>query len=333
MRDRLFRWKRRAPGRFLFRTWANNKVRLMMGSRQAAAILVALAVCASQASAALFSENFNDGLAGSRWSVVSQQDVTGSNPPDGNVNLAFDYSILGLANPSGGDTIGGYIRTNLTNQPGDEGESYSIYPNGQSFSGNFFVQMDMIVYNESLGGQTEFGMAGVFLDNANPVSPYQNGAKGGPLALEYSGDGFTTDDLFVFKEGTASTNGAMSLGSYDNVPTGTIPGFETGVIGSRGPAPAATAVKGSWVKVRIESTGTQVKFLLNGTVVNTYDNSGGHYTAGNILISSVDPFNSVSTQASGVIVDNIVVGVPEPAAGVLAVAALGMLPIARRRER
>jgi hypothetical protein len=107
MRDRLFRWKRRAPGRFLFRTWANNKVRLMMGSRQAAAILVALAVCASQASAALFSENFNDGLAGSRWSVVSQQDVTGSNPPDGNVNLAFDYSSVGLATPSGGDTIRG----------------------------------------------------------------------------------------------------------------------------------------------------------------------------------------------------------------------------------
>lgn len=284
----------------------------------------------SPACSAIFVENFNDGLASTRWSVVSQQESSGMSPPDGSVNFAFDYSALGISNPSHGDTIGARIRTNLTNQPGNEGESFSIFPKDQTVSGRFFVELDMLVFNEAVGGQTEYGMVGVFLDNANPISPYQFGSKGGPLAWQYSGDGFTPDDLWVFKDGSGASTGAMSLGTYDSIPAGTIPGFETGISSARGSAPAATAVTGSWVKVRIESDGTTIKWRLNGAVIDSYDNSSGHYTSGNILIGGVDPFNSVSSAATGVIVDNVVICVPEPPTVILALAAVAGLGSRRR---
>jgi hypothetical protein len=287
---------------------------------------------------ALFSENFNDGQAAGRWSVVSQQELRvppPTLPPDGAVNFAFDYSSLGLANPSGAsDSTGAYIRVNLTDQAGNEGESYSIFPTGKSFSGPFFLEFDMIVYNEqTTPNATEYGMAGVFLDNANPVSPYQNGSSGGPLAWKYSGDGWTSGDLAVFREGTPASTGFVSLGSYDSIPQNSIPGVRTGMTSSRGPAPPDTHPKGSWVKVRIESTGSTVKWLLNGTLVDAYDNTAGHYTAGNILIGASDPFNSVSPQPTGVIVDNVVVGVPEPTGLVPAIIMeLAVIALARSRH-
>jgi hypothetical protein len=281
-------------------------------------VLLGVSLVSSSLDAALFSEDFNDGQAASRWSVVSQQELRvppPTLPPDGAVNFAFDYSALGLANPRGpGDTTGAYIRVNLTDQPGNEGEAYSIFPTGKSFSGPFFLEFDMIVYNEqTTPNATEYGMAGVFLNNASPVSPYQNGSSGGPLAWMYSGDGWTTSDLGVFREGSPASTGFVSLGSYDSIPQNSIPGFQTGVTSSRGPAPVGGPhAKGSWVKVRIESTGPTVKWFLNGTLVDAYDNSAGHYTAGNILIGAADPTNTVGPQPTGVVVDNVVVGVPEP---------------------
>jgi hypothetical protein len=83
------------------------------------------------------------------------------------------------------------------------------------------------------------------------------------------------------------------------------------------------------VKVRIQSVGSTINWYLNGALVNSYDNSGGFYTAGNIFLGATDPFNSVNA-AGGTIVDNIVV-VPEPTTVMLC--AIGVLALASRRRR
>jgi hypothetical protein len=287
-----------------------------------------------------FSENFNDGNAASRWSVAVQTESTAlpTTGPDGSVNFAFDYSTLGIPSPPGGsDTTGAFIQVNNTDQEGDEGETYIIYPNGQSFFGNFAVTADMFVWNDlgaSGAGTTELGMIGAFLNNADPVAPYQWGTEGGPLAWIYSGEGGSTADLAAFKEGNASSTGYIALNDYNAVAAGSIPGFETGVSSASGPAPDATP-NGSWVKVRLESTGSTVNWFLNGALVDSYNNSGGFYTAGNIFLGLTDPFNSVNL-AGGVVIDNVAV-VPEPASSVLCVlcslAALMRRPMRRSPQR
>lgn len=299
-------------------------------------------VVSGSVSASTLIEDFNDGLAATRWSVAVQIENT-ADPgrlPDGTVNLAFDYSTLGIANPNGGsDTIGAFIQVNNTDQTGDEGETYIIYPNAFSVSGKFKVYADMFVYNDGGAGTTELGMIGAFLDNSVPIAPYQWGSEGGPLAWIYSGEGGSTADFARFAEGTPDPNGDRlvnpdgltgytALADYNTVPAGTIPGFETGVAGAFGPAAAANP-RGSWVKVGIESDGTMIDWYVNGVLVNSYDNSGGFYTAGNIFFGATDPFNSTNA-GGGTIIDNVVV-VPEPAsAGLMMLGLVGMFAGWRR---
>ena len=305
----------------------------MIQLRAAVLALLALAAISPARAQTVFMDDFGDGFAASRWSVAVQTEATAlsSTGPDGSVNFNFDYSTLGVpAAPGGSDTIGAFIQVNNTNQEGDEGETYVIYPNGQNFSGNFVLTADMFVWNDlgqSGGGTTELGMAGAFLDNADPVAPYQWGTRGGPLAWIYSGEGGSTADLAVFKEGNATATGYMAISDYNAWPADSIPGFETGVAGSGGPAPDDSP-NGSWVKVRVESAGSTINWYLNGALVNSYDNSGGFYTSGNIFLGTTDPFNSVNP-AGGTIIDNVVV-VPEPASMLLL--ALGAVTafIARR---
>ena len=177
-------------------------------------------------------------------------------------------------------------------------------------------------------------MIGVFLDNTQPVAPYQWGTEGGPLAWIYSGEGGSTADLAVFKEGGPAATGYMPLADYDAVPANSIPGFETGVIGSRGPATSSgVGINGSWVQVRIESSGSTINWYLNGALVDSYDNSGGFYSAGNIFLGTTDPFNSVN-RAGGTIIDNVVVEdmvVPEP--GTLTLLTIGVLGLGCRARR
>jgi hypothetical protein len=292
-------------------------------------------IATTSASAALLSEDFNDGAASTRWSVAVQTESTAepTTLPDGSVNFAFDYSTLGIANPTGGaDTIGAFIQVNNTDQTGDEGETYVIFPNGFNVSGKFVLKANMFVYNDegvTGGGTTELGMAGVFLNNADPIAPYQWGSGGGPLAWIYSGEGGSTADLATFEEGAVGDTGYVALADYNTVPAGSIPGFETGASGASGPA--GTNVSGAWVDVRIESDGTTINWFLNDALVDSYDNSGGFYTSGNIFLGTTDPFNSVNS-GGGAIIDNVSVTVPEPSTvAMTAYAVLGLFAVGRRR--
>ena len=289
---------------------------------------LALAAGASRADAQAFSENFDDAGAAGRWNIASQHERTAqpTTLPDGSVNFAFDYSTLGIAPPVGtSSTIGSFIQVNNTDQAGDEGESYVIFPKTFTLPAGYWrVDADMFVYNDGGAGTTELGMIGAYLNAADPVAPYQWGSRGGPLAWIYSGEGGSTADLARFREGTATTTGYGAISDYNTVPAGTIPGFETGATGAGGPAPDASP-RGTWVDVTIENVNGQVSWYLNGALIETYDNTARFYSDGTFFLGATDPFNSVNA-GGGTIIDNIVVTVPEPASlTLLGLAALRLL--------
>lgn len=301
----------------------------------ALALGVALGATSQVAYGQAFTEDFNDGLAGSRWTIVSQQEIDATDPEaingDGSVNFNFNYSSLGIPNPSGNsDSIGAYIQVNNTDQAGNEGESYSIFPNLFDLpNADWRIDVDMFVYNDGSAGTSEFGHIGAYLNRANPVSPYQFGTNGGPLAWEYSGEGGAANDIATFENGGPGNTGFVGLGDYETIAAGSIPGFQTGAALAVGPAESDP--RGSWVAVAIEQTGSTISWSLNGVVVDSYDNSGGTYTSGTFLLGAQDPFNS-SNLGTGAILDNVVVTVvPEP--GSLALLGLAGLCVLRRRQR
>lgn len=286
------------------------------------------------ASAQIFTENFNDGNGASRWSSAYQLESTRDpgTTADGNVDYAFDYGTLGLSNPSGGsDTTGAAIKVNTTDQgPGDEGETYIIFPTGKNFSGNFKLEADLFVH-VSGSATTELGLGGLFLDNNNPVAPYQWGDAGGPLAWAYSAEGGSSADLARFAEGNATTTGYSGISDYNDVPAASIPGFQTGGAGSLGPA--GDNPNGSWVRFGIEVVGTDINWYLNGSLVDTYDNSGGFYSEdGNVFLGLTDPFNSANGD-NVLIIDNVSV-IPEPStyAMIFGLVAGAAIVVHRRRK-
>ena len=286
---------------------------------------------AGQARGAVFTETFDDGLASGRWSVASQQEATRdpSTGPDGSVNFSFDYSTLGIAAPSGSTgTIGAFVQVNNTDQVGDEGETYVIFPSSYALptSGYWRVDADMFVWNDGAAGTTELGMIGAYMNPAVPVAPYQWGDSGGPLAWIYSGEGGSTADLAHFSEGTSTTTGYSVISDYNAWPAGTIPGFETGVAGSGGPAGDNPA--GSWVDIAIEKVGDDIIWYLNGVEIDRYTNAG-FYSDGTFFLGTTDPFNS-SNAGGGAVIDNVLVTVPEPSN--LALYGLGAASLLRRRR-
>jgi len=134
-------------------------------------------------------------------------------------------------------------------------------------------------------------------------------------------------------EGSPVSTGYTFLYSCDAIPAGTIPGFETGITGAKGPSNDDENVDGSWVDVSLVSEGDSIGWYLNGVLMDTYDNSGGFYSTGEgmtFLLGIADPYNSVNAP-SGVVIDNVALTVvPEP--GSFALLGLGGLAMLRRRR-
>jgi hypothetical protein len=319
-------------------------------SRFFAVAFAAASVCASAASAAIFSENFDDGMAATRWSVPVVDAELGVF--DGTLSYNFDYSTLGVpsAPRSGGTTTGLFMEVNLTDVDAgsdpatntDEGESVGITSNVAAVpAGDFKLSMDVYFnVDNNFGGTTEYGLFGVYAVGANDPAdaglnddvPFRFGVSDGDgLAFSATGDGGAAQDFVTFSDPGNLDAGTQRFSllavNYDNIPDGSIPGVPTGTNNFPKFGP-----EDQWVDISIESAGGIISFKMNGFTLDTFDNTSGIYTGGKILLGYSDAFNSSSRgRAHWLLVDNVTL-VPEPATWALVAGSLAGLAVVRRRR-
>lgn len=268
---------------------------------------------------AQFFEDWDDGSGAARWSapIVAQEDF--GIAFDGIVDYAFDYSAIGAPSApksQGGTTIGVSMQTNLTDQcpadanciDSDEGESVGIVPlSGLADipTGDFLLTADMYLYWNGQSGSTEYGTMGVF--SRGLATPLRfNLDNGDGLAWSVDSEGDSGADILRFENPPGTE---IDLGGYEDIPDGSIPGVGTGTALQIGPF-------NQWVELAIASSGGIVSFSMNGYTINTFDNTGGQFSGGTLLIGQSDPFNSVNPGGVGAsnmaVFDNISLVVPEP---------------------
>ena len=290
----------------------------------------------------VFSEDWDDGSGSTRWSapIVAQEDP--GIAFDGNVDYAFDYSTIGAPSApgsSGGSTIGVAFGTNLTDQcptdpnctDSDEGEGVGIVPLAGladiPVGVDFTLKADAYLYWDFQSGSTEYATIGAF--SGGTASPLRFGLDNGDgLAWQVDSDGDSGTDILRYEgPGIAETG----LGGYETIPNGSIPGVETCDPGVDCPGTTPLGPQNKWVELAITNVGGMVSFSMNGYVIDTYDNTGGTFSGGTLLIGGSDPFNSVNSGNLQVF-DNVVLDVvPEPATGMLLL--LGSIGVVAARRR
>jgi hypothetical protein len=152
------------------------------------------------------------------------------------------------------------------------------------------------------------------------------------LAWSFDGDGDSATDILRFENPPGVETG---LGGWEDIPFGTIPGFNTGVPGIDFPANQFAGPANRWIEVEIESVAGLVSLKVNGVAIDTFDNTGGQFTSGSLMIGQSDPFNSVNPpdmngNTNLVVFDNIRL-VPEPGAlTLLLMSVFGWMALGRR---
>ncbi|MBA4150361.1 MAG: hypothetical protein H0X66_19800 [Verrucomicrobia bacterium] len=288
-------------------------------------LITGMAASGTNLSAQVFSDNFDNNTSASWTSVFAAPNAI----TDFTAQFAFDYgtnqfvrngvtNTIPAAPNSSGTTKGLKVTVNKDATPGPA--AVSLYPNGQTFSGNFSLKFDMWAnYNGSAYGGAEstehvsFGInhAG---DKANwPTNAPSDGVwflatTEGGSALDYralvgDGSGNPTevgDPAFPDRDGDEVKEVNATPQQPATHPLKLIfpsPQFES-----------AGAPGKEWVQVEIRQIDGMVTWLMNGYLIGEHNN--GQFfgqSSGNIMLGYMDTFAGVPNPPtdSYVIFDNV----------------------------
>jgi hypothetical protein len=283
----------------------------------------------------LFQDNF-DSTPASAWTVI------GRSAGDSAI-IGFDYSTLGIpaAPNSGGTTIGAIL---YANQPGagvpaDPTVGVSIFPTGQSFSGDYELRYDVWQnfpgpYPAGGAGSTQLTGAGI---NASGTVPVYAGA-GDALWFGATGDGGSAQDYRLYFNNTHQTATSIYAAGSQNAAAqyyidsgfGSVPvGAETTGAGTQGM---------EWHSVLIAKNGNTVTWSIDGITIATADiSAAGPFGGANIVFLQSDINSGQTTEALEAqlfgLIDNVVVAVPEPSTyALLGLGGAFLFSIARRKR-
>ncbi len=281
----------------------------------------------------LFSENFNDGSAASRWST-SQIGGTSS------ANFAFNYesSSFGIPAAPRGGGLGLRLDTNTTT-PGAI-SAIMAFPNGQSFSGPKTLTFDLwLQYTPGTFGTTEFAIFG--LNHTSTAIRAPTAGVGGPPTTAAIGPSPNGVDYTIVGDNGANRDVRVYVNGTE------LPGTAGGYVGSGTTAPliqetasppytlayTGTTPGNQWLQIEVTSLADRAIYKVNGVL--WAETTSLTASAGNLMLGTMDLFTSVAAQPVFALYDNVTVAVPEPSTTValaLGTACCGVWEWRRRRR-
>ncbi len=186
---------------------------------------------------------------------------------------------------------------------------------------------------------TSAQIAGGVIDSINFGSSGEGGSSVDYRAYSTANQSGYTPAQGVFAAGTASTVRNNSDPYYASFGGATAPAAQLTLYPQQTGATAAGAPGWAWRDVRIVKSGNIVTWSIDGKLLVTADTTtAGTLGGGNILFNHYDINSAASADANAPallfgLIDNVVVTVPEPASGVLALlGGLGLYAAWRRRK-
>lgn len=236
-------------------------------------------------------------------------------------NLVSDYSAIfgydvtqdNLPPAPNGATTALKVSVNKDEDTTNGAAGLNLYPNGQSFSGNFALRFSMYMVQNVSVGTTEFALMGINHSGAKTNWMRQSGTT------VHNNPPVDSDGLWfsVISDASASapgdfclltgTNAASSPSILATAPATAFtnvfkkppysPGAGTGVPGNL-PNPAVGTR--NWADVEIKKVENVVTLSINRSVVLEFTNNTA-FNSGNIMLGYTDPYESIGTSPEGVL--------------------------------
>ncbi|MBU6309281.1 MAG: autotransporter-associated beta strand repeat-containing protein [Planctomycetes bacterium] len=269
-----------------------------------AAGLVATALVGVSNAQVLYTENFDDGTAASRW-TTSQAGGTSL------ANFAYDYSTAGIPTAPGGTGSTG-LRFDTNTGPTGAISAITAFPNGQNFTGNQTLSFNLWFNVVGTAATTEHGVFG--LNHTSTAIQTPTAGSGtipsvgpSPNGFDYamSGDAGASRDLRTYANGleiygTAAGYARNNLYVQVEDVNPYMFAYQPYLTGT------AAMPANQWLNVAVTSYSGTALFQVNGqTWARTPTTSG----SGNIMLGYMDLFSSVAGTSIFSVYDNVRVSV------------------------
>ena len=269
----------------------------------------------------LFADNFETDTS-ANWNVFWG---AANGIADYTADWAFDYGatpytfngVTGPIPPAPNSPDGSArgVRFTVNNNDGTAATAaVNIYPQGQSFSGNFALKFDLwINYPGGAGGtgsgvtgSTEYAICGLnhLGTQVNWAAPSASSSDG--IWFAANGEGGTTNDYRAYLGNLTGTQTELTpLGTSGLTASNHTASIYQNLFPSARFETAGVPGK-NWIEVELRQTNNLILWILDGIVVAQRANTSA-FTAGNIMLGFMDPFSSIASPAENafVLFDNV----------------------------